>query len=161
MTNPDISTTPHNFLQETLNLKRSLERDFLELGARLKRIRDDRLYEGVYDNFKEFLEEAKLTESFASRLITIHSRFIEGFHMKHEELSDVGWSSLYQIASYTQDEDEAKELVGMARQIRRVDLEDEIRERRTQCQSHEFSGETIILKKCIKCGKTVRVYEEN
>jgi len=157
----DITPTPQDFLQQTLILKRSLERDFLELGARLKRIRDERLYEGTYDSFREFLDDAKLTESFASRLITIHSRFIEQFHMKQDELSDIGWSSLYQIASYTEDEEEAIELVGLAKRVRRVDLEDEIRERKTKCSEHEFGEERIVLKKCIHCGKTVRVYEED
>ena len=150
------SITPQNFLQETLVLKRNLESNFLELGARLQKIRDERLYEGIYDSFKEFLEEARLTESFASRLITVHNRFIAGFHMKPEELSDVGWSSLYQIAKHTEDEVEAKELVGLAKTLRRVDLEDELRERRTGCTDHQFGEERLVLQRCVNCGKWVR-----
>ena len=151
--------TPQNanlFLNDTLKLRDNLEFGFLELGARLKKIRDERLFEGHYDSFREFLEEARLTESFASRLITIHIRFIEGFHMKREDLAHVGWSSLYQIAKHTEDEKEAKELVEMARTVRRSDLEDEIRERKTGCVDHELGEETLILRRCVKCGKWVR-----
>jgi hypothetical protein len=147
-------------LSETIQLKKNLEKNFFELGARLQKIRDEQLYRGVYYSFKDFLDEMKLTESFASRLITVHKRFIGEFQMNPDDLASIGWSSLYQIAKHTKDREEATELVGMANLVRREDLEDELRERRSGCQNHQFTEEVLILKKCKNCGKMIREYGE-
>ncbi len=147
------------YLKETKRLREMIEGGFLTLGARLQKIRDERLYEGIHDSFREFLEDVKLTESFASRLITIHQRFVVEFGMKPKELAPIGWSSLYQIAKQIENQDEARELVAMAGQVRREDLEDELRERRTGCVEHVFTEERIVLRRCKICGKLVKEHD--
>lgn len=148
------------FIKETLQLRQNLEEGFLELGARLAKIRNEELYKGHYDNFKEFLEDARLTESFASRLITIHTKLVEDMGVSRETLVPIGWSSLYQIAKYTDDKEETQELLQLAQKVRRQDLEDELRERKTGCTEHDLSDERIVLAKCKKCGTMVRIYED-
>ena len=149
--------TNTEYIKVTVQLKRDLEKNFFVLGERLKKIRDDELYVGVYDSFREFLEDMRMTESFASRLIKVYSTFIERFKMKPETIATVGWSALYQIAKHTENKKEATDLVELARNVRRVDLEDELRERKTGCINHIFNGDKIVLKRCITCGKWVKI----
>lgn len=147
------------YLDDTLALRQNLEEGFISLGERFKKIRDERLYEGVYDSFKEFLDEARTSEATASKLITIYEKLVEGYNFPRERLAMIGWSSAYEIAKYSKTKKEAGELISIGSGARRSDLQDEIRERKTGCSEHQFNGERLVLKRCITCGKWVREYD--
>lgn len=151
-------TVNQSYLKETLLLKKRLESSFLSLGERLMRIRDERLWEGSYENFVEFLHEARLSEGTASRLISVHQRFILDFKMKHERIASIGWSTLYEIGKEVSTKKEAEEFIEKALVLRRGDVQDDLREKKTGCRNHSW-GEKIILRRCETCGKTVKDYE--
>lgn len=146
------------YLDETIQLTRMIESSYLDLASRLLNIRDQELWRGHYDSWQEFLEDVRISNSRASRLITLYEKLVLDYGIKKEDLTPIGWSSAYQIAKHTENKLEAQELITFARHTRRKDLEDELRERKTGCQDHEI-GEKIILGKCKNCGKLVRLDE--
>jgi len=152
-------TINQEYLKETLTLKKRLESSFLELGRRLMKIRDEQLWNGSYDTFVEFLHEARLSEGTASKLIAVHQTFVLDYKMKSDNLAVIGWSTLYNISKGVDNKKEAEEFVGKALLLRRTDIDEELREKRTGCKEHQW-GEKIILRKCIKCSKIIKDYHD-
>ena len=63
-----VAISDRKFLRETLELRQSIEEGFLSLGERLKKIRDERMYEVDYESFDHFLSELKVSPGTASKL---------------------------------------------------------------------------------------------
>jgi len=147
-----------NYLKETITIAKRIESAFLELAARLKNIRDNRLYEGEYQNFAEFLWEIKIAEGTASKLIKVYETFVVKFKMKSDKLSAVGWSSLYQIANNIETKEEAEEWVDKAVLLTRDHLVENLKEKTkgvNKCNHEEF----YVLKICKGCGFREKQFE--
>lgn len=152
--------TSRNYLKDTLALKASIETSFLALGERLSIIRDEKLYEGEYDNFDEFLLTAKISKATASKLITVYETFILKFKMAPQSLADVGWSSLYAISSHADTKEKAKDLVQQAGLLTRDHLMATLRED-GEAQALCKHKNKRLVEVCNDCGFRKQVYENS
>ena len=139
-----------DFLRETIDVVRQLETRFLELGSRIFKIRTEKLWEGTYDSFNEFLDAAHLTPGNASMLATVHEFYVLKGGVSHERLAGAGYSNLYTAIPLIE-KDGIDKTVEKARLLTRSELNDEVRESKgTECE-HE------LITICSKCHK--RIYE--
>jgi len=69
----------YQFCNNLIALKDEIEKNFLVLGKGLIAVRDERLYIPAWNSFPEYCEELKLSESKASKLISIYSKFVVAF----------------------------------------------------------------------------------
>ena len=95
-------------LDEWMNMKESLKADikivqsgFIRIGYKLRRIRDEKLYErDGYTSMGEFAEnEYHLSKSTVSRFITINEKYSEGGYSQtiRPELAQYGWTKLTEM----------------------------------------------------------------
>jgi len=146
---------PATYLESTIALVKTIEESFLVLSERLKKIRDDKLYESSYDNFEEFLEEAKVSPATASKMIQIYEKFILELGFSNEEVVESGgWSLLYSIIPFCKNKTQAKEWMGKTKILPRHELEVAIREERTGVDSYkcEHEMQEVCFKQCKVCG---------
>jgi len=118
---------PQNYIRETLQLRSQIEGAFLDLGERLYKIREEKLYVGEFENFEEFLLTAKLSKATASKLITVYETFVLKYNLPTKELAGVGWSALYTVAGHADTKEKAEDLVQRAGLLTRQDLEVSLR----------------------------------
>lgn len=153
--------SPRNYLKETIALQSQIEGAFLELGARLYRIRDEKLYEGEYESFDDFVITAKLSKATASKLITVYEKFVLEHNLPRKALASVGWSSLYTIAPYAGTKAKAIELVEKATLLTRADLEDSLRSEEDTHKHHNCKHtDTRLVRVCNECGQARQVVEK-
>lgn len=152
----------NTYLKETIALRSEIEGAFLELGKRLHKIRDEKLYEGEFDNFDEFLLTAKISKATASKLITVYETFILKFELPVKVLSSIGWSSLYSISSHATTKDRAEELVERAAILTREDLETSLKNedgKQNRCLHPKDEQRMVCV--CGACGFRRRVYDND
>lgn len=157
--NKTMSKTPSlNFCESTIQLVQNIEGAFIELGKRLLRIRDERLWESNWESYEEFLSEIKISPGKASKICSVYEKFVVEFEVDQEKLANVGWSNLYSMLPAIKTKSDAKEWVDKGMVLRREDIEDEVREfKHGKCEHKEF--DEITLRICRNCGKKIRVYE--
>ncbi len=141
-----------NLHQEILNLKRNIETQFLQMGALLKRIRDERLYETLsYETFEEYIAqpELALNRSTVYKIIGVY----EDFGMCNQldiDIAEIGYAKLDRIRQF-KDQEDFEEWVYKAKTLSLSDLSLEIREKKGK------EGEIVIRKiiqiVCPNCGK--------
>lgn len=146
------------YIKETLALKKRMESSYLELGERLQRIRDERLYEPDFENFASFCWEAKLAESTASRLISVYQKFVVEYGINKDKLSSLGWTNLYVMLPLATDKNKAKELVEDSISLRREDILEKVREE-TKGKNCEHDWYEVRIKQCRNCGAREKLYE--
>lgn len=143
-----------DYLQETTELKKNLEVAFIDLGRHLKRIKDEKLYLHGYENFLGFLDDIKVSESVASRLIAIYDKFIIQLGYAPAQVAEAGgWSLVSTILPVIQTREDADEWMNKATTLTRADLRREIKEHQsgidmTKCEHAETYTVTI----CRDCG---------
>lgn len=142
--------SPTNFVRETIDLIRSIETRFLELGSRLYKIREERLWEGTYDSYPEFLEAAHITQGHASMLASIHKHYIVDGGMETKQLAGVPYSNLYEAIPLIE-----KEGIGSAaakaETLTRAEIKDEVREVKHGVHEHLPKNEDRFA--VCECGK--------
>ncbi len=106
-----MNLTSYKYCNDPIDLVKNLEEGFLMLGERLKKIRDGRMYEPNHETFYDFLVECRMTESKASKVISVFEKFIEEYGFKPEQLTQIGWSLLYESIGLIKNKTEAKEMV--------------------------------------------------
>jgi hypothetical protein len=146
-----------SFVKETLALVRSIETRFLELGARLYKIREERLWEGSYDSFNDFLADAHLTAGNASILASIHKSYIVDGGMEQEQLAGVPYSNLYEAIPLIQKEGITVAAV-KAQTLTRSEIKDEVREQKLGVHEHEVGEDRWGV---CSCGKFIKIHENN
>lgn len=100
------------FCQETLALKNNIEVNFLELGKRLAVIRDEEKFYPQWENWADYCDEAKLSESTASRLIGIYQKFVVDFGISPQKIVDAGgWSRAAKILPMSKSKEQVEELL--------------------------------------------------
>ncbi len=94
-----IEQTPEEKFEAVGRLKKTLEDNFVTLGALLSEIKRSKLYRlRGYKNFKDFVEtEHAMTGGFASKLIGIHDLFIQELDINEESLKKIGLDKLTMI----------------------------------------------------------------
>ena len=126
-----IEQQNHDYCLETVQLKHSLELHFLEMGKRLMEIRDNKLYKPYWDDFIDYLMEAKIEKSRANRIINIYDKFVLQYKIEPKKLAAAGgWSVLSEVLPVVTDQESAEEWVSKASEHPQHELRAEIREAR-------------------------------
>lgn len=140
---------PANFLRDTVDLVKSIETRFLELGSRLYKIKTDELWKGQYDSFQEFLDTARINPGHASILVSIHKAYVVEGGVQFNALKGVGYSNLYEAIPLIE-RDGIDKAVHIATTLTRAEIKQEVRdEEHPDCRHNEQF--TI----CAKCKKRV------
>ena len=151
---PTISN--HKYLQETVALKSEIETGFLNLAERLYKIRQERIWEGEYDNLEEFLTELDITQSTCSKLCSIYEHWVLKGKISLEVLAGVSWTNLYSSIPRLESESH-KDVLEDAKLLTRQDIIEKGREIKHPNCSHKT---TYKLEICRDCGKSWKVYDD-
>jgi hypothetical protein len=151
-----------DFCEDTAKLKKDIEVGFLKLGERLQKIRDERMFEGRWDSFEEYLDYATISPGTASKLINIYQRFFLEWEIDAEKLVEAGgWSVVATLLPICKSKKDAKDWLSKANILSRSDLEKDIKEFRTgKPMSECLHSDSYILKVCRTCGHKERIYNE-
>jgi hypothetical protein len=151
-----------NFCHDTLELKGTIENSFLVLGERLLKIRTERLYEPQWQAFDEYVNEMKMSEASANKLISIYQKFILEYKIPSNLLTLAGgWAVVAEILPVVT-KDTVKDWLNKATVLSRQDLRKEVKEARTgidmsKCEHKNF----YTIRCCRDCGDRIAVHEEN
>lgn len=153
MTN-DISQG--NFLRDTIKLKVDTEAAFLELAARLHKIHTEDIWKSEYDSYNMFLMDARISKATASKLESVYFVFVLKHQIPSNKLAEVGWSSLYSIASRADTKEKAEELVDRAKLLTREHLAQSLKNEHGQ-QDMCVHAKTHDIRICNDCGFRVPI----
>lgn len=145
------------FCEETMLIKLHLEVEWIHFCARLKNIRDKGLWQGRWDSFEDFLSDPVMgmDKSTASKMITIHEKFILEYKVHPNDLAKAGgWSKVAELLPVIMDKASAEEWLSNASVLSKSDLRKEVKEKKDgkgiECK-HKNHYE-IVLQCCRDCG---------
>lgn len=144
---------PTEYIRDTIDLVKSIETRFLELGARLYRIREEKLYIGTYDSFQEFLDAAHINPGHASILAKIHKYYVVDGKQPQEQLAGIGYSNLYEAIPLIE-KDGIERTIVKAQTLTRSEIKDEVRDEKHGEHEHVLGAERWGM--CTHCGKFIR-----
>jgi hypothetical protein len=144
----------NQFVRDTIALVRDMETAFFELGERLYKIREEKLYEDSYETFQEFLDDAHINKSMASKLAKIHEVYILNGGKEPQTLVGVGYSNLYEAIPIAQTEGIDNAVV-KADKLTRAEIIEEVKESKYGEHVHVPGPERFAI--CQICGKFFRV----
>lgn len=154
-----------DFCEETINKKHLLEVGFLELFSRLKEIRDKELYKGRWENFEDFLQDPQmgLDKGTASKMITIHERFIIEYKISPAKIANVGgWSKIAEILPVVKNKKSAEEWIEKATSLSKSDLRKEVKEEKTGMDMSKCKHKNYyIVKICRDCGDKIEEHNHD
>ena len=152
----------NQYLEETVSLKQNLEKNFLQLGQRLLKIRNDQLFLATHSSFVEFLWDLKITESTASKMINIYDHFVLELGVTEQKVLDAGgWTTAYKLKDLATTKSEAEEVLSLAATWSPKDLDAYIKEKKTGIEQGKCShAETIDFRYCKVCFNKERIYDE-
>lgn len=140
---------PEEFLRETAGLYRYIGTRYIELAARLSRIRGQHLWKNGYESFADYLDEAKITQGTASKLIQVYESFVLPGNFTPQQLEGAPYTSLYEAIPLLK-EHKPHEVVEMAKKLTREEIKSEVKDEKHPDCKHE---ETIVI--CVKCHRRV------
>lgn len=142
------------YLRSTRDLVTAIQTRFLELGARLYKIHEEKLWEGSFDSYTDFLESARISESQASIFANIHKHYVLEGGIEEQRLAQIGYSNLH--ASLPLIEKEGIEsAVVKAQTLTRSEINDEVRESKHGIHEHVPKDEKRFA--FCQCGKLFQV----
>lgn len=152
-----------DFCEETITKKQALEVGWIDLCGRLKEIRDNGMWKGRWDSFEDFLHDPQmgLDKGTASKMITIHERFVIEYKMSPERIANAGgWSKVAEILPAVKDKKSAEEWLSNAASLSKSDLRKEVKENQTgikmsDCEHKDF----YLVKICRKCGDKIEEHK--
>lgn len=145
---------PTEYLRETIDLVKQIETRFLELAARLYRIKDKALWSNSYDTYTEFLEAAHINPGHASILTKIHQHYVVDGKKTQKQLAGIGYSNLYESIPLIEREG-VDTALAKAGTLTRAEIKDEVREQTHGEHEHIVGTERWGV--CSTCGKFVRI----
>lgn len=143
-----------------LALKKDIETSFLVLGEHLLRIKTETLFLPYYDSWSAFLDEIRLSESVASRLMGIYEKLILEYHCDVAKLASAGISNLQEILPHANTKEKAEEYLHLASTLTNRDLRIEMKELKTERAPCTHKNESSYLLRIYACGHKERVYEK-
>lgn len=149
-----MEVKPIDYVRETIDLVKQIETRFLELGARLYKIREEKLYLGMYDSFQEFLDAAHIKAGNASILAKIHKVYVIEGGRTNEELSSMGYSNLYEAIPLIERDGIDKTLIKVDT-LTRSEIIDEVKEQKHGVHTHTPKDDVRFA--VCACGKFIRV----
>jgi len=152
----------YNYCVEVVELKNKIEVAFLTLGEMLYQIRTNSLFEGSWETFADYLEEIKMSESVASRLITVYSKMILEYKISPDLIAKAGgWSNAYEIVKLSKNKEETEKWLEDSSSKMAKDIKIAIREAKTGVSQETCKHyDTYLLRICRKCGDKETVHEE-
>lgn len=145
---------PAQYVRETIDVAAQIESRFIELGARLYRIREQKLWADSYEDYTDFLDAAHINPSMASMLYSIHKNYVVDGHKDPEKLAGIGYSNLYEAIPLIEREGVSSALV-KAETLTRSEIKDEVRDQNHGEHEHLVGDEQ--WGKCNVCGKFIRI----
>lgn len=142
------------FLRDTIDVVSQIESRFIELGKRLYKIKEDKMWEATYESYAEFLGDAKITPGHASILTTIYKAYVIDKGVSEDALYGVGYSNLYEAIPLIEGKG-VDFALGNARELTRGEIKDAAREHVHGACNHK-DKEYEVFHKC-QCGKFYRV----
>lgn len=135
-----IQTRAYVLYTEIRELVRVQARLFLDLGQKLKRIRDEKLYrqigEGGYESFSQFLNnpEIGLRTSTAYLYIRIYEFYIGRLGLSEGRVTEIPLNRLMRLlpALKQKSESEAKEIIERVGGLTNYDYDVEVKERKLE-----------------------------
>jgi hypothetical protein len=149
--------TNNEFVRQTVELVKSIETRFLELGARLYKIREERLWEGTFNSFEDFLAEIKMTKGNASILASVHKNYVLEGGIEPQQLAGIPYSNLYEAIPLIEKEGVTSAAV-KAETLTRSEIKDEVQEKKLGVHEHIIGDERWGV---CSCGKFIKIHEEN
>ena len=151
-----LKITNHKYLVETEEIKKGIETSFLILAEHLYKICQERIWEGEYDNLREFLLKIEISQSFCSKLCSVYEQWVIKGKKSFESLSTISWTNLYHSIPRLKDED-IDVVYEDAKLLTRQDIIEKGRELKHPDCKHK---NTYKLEICEDCGKKWKVYDE-
>ena len=148
------------FCEVTIQLKLKIEEAFLELAARLFKIKQEQLFVGQYEDFGVFCQELKITESVASRLISIHEKLVLKYKISPAKIGEsAGWNDAYLIATLAKTKEEAEGLLDESAVLTSTDFRESLAIKKL---GHECEHpETYTIECCKVYGKKIKKFDDN
>lgn len=137
------------FLRETISLVKDIETRFIELAARIHRIKNSGIWKYKYESYEDFLLETKLSPGTASKLASVYETYIVQGGLDVKQLAGVPYSSLYTAIPLI-GEHGVESTVAKVKTLTRSELADEVREDEHGVCLHEH---TMVV--CVDCHKRV------
>lgn len=150
-----------NVCTEALKLKKNIEMNFIVLGEYLLKIREEKMYEGQWDSFGEFLEEMHLSEPTANKIINIFKTFVLQYNVPRKEIADAGgWTKLYVTLPLVKSKKDALHWIEQSSVLSIRDLSKEVKERETGIEMRKCKhADTYTIRICRDCGDREQVHE--
>jgi hypothetical protein len=127
------------------------------------KIRDEELYLATHTSFVEFLWEMKLTESTASKMISIYNRFILELGVSSQKVLEAGgWTTAYKLKDLAKDKETAEEVLDLAATWSPKDLDTYIKEKKSGVSQETCSHPDGLIRFewCKHCNLKERLYDE-
>lgn len=147
-----------DFCRDTIELVKAIETRFLELGARLYKISEKKLWEGNYDSFNDFLINANVNKGTASKLVNIYRSYVIDGGVKVEQLAGVPYTNLYQAIPLIEKEGADRAAV-LAETLTKDEIKEELREQKFGVHEHVVVGDERWG--VCTCGKFVKIDENH
>ena len=152
----------HKYLEETIDLKKTVEGGYLALAERLSKIHSEEMYLPEYESWHQFLDEMDLSEATASKLINIWNRFVIEYGVpKRTLLAAGGWSHAAEILPYAKDKATAEKLLDKITGLMPGDKRRMIRELRTGIDPERCRHDWYTVRICSKCQSREKIYEQS
>lgn len=153
-----------SFCERTIAFKHFIEAQWLEFAGQLKEIRDGGLYEGRWDSFEDFLNDPQMAmdKGTASKMITIHEKFILEYKIEPIKIANVGgWSKVAEILPAVKDKKSAEKWLDEAASLSKADLRKQVNEERHPesigCK-HKHTRK-LLLSVCLDCDYKEEIHE--
>ena len=144
-----------DFCRQTISLKENIERTFIELGRRLHKIREERLYEPFYDSFNLYCYELKLSQSTISKLVNIYKVFILEYGFAPSRLMKAGgWAVVAETLPVVHSKKDAEEFLENAETMTLSDMRRTVKEKKLGVDQRtcDHKDDSYDLRICRKCG---------
>lgn len=149
-----------SFCNKIIALEQEIGSSLLHIARDLKIIRDNRLYEGQWSSFDEYISEFRnLAPSTASRIITVYEVFVEKYKIPIKKLAAArGWTHLYAVAGGLKNKEDAVAWLEKATELTRSDLQKEVTESKTGVAMRDCKHKNgAYIFACPDCGDRERV----
>lgn len=146
--------TNTEYLRDTVDLVKQIETRFLELGARLHKIKEKQLWVGDYDSYQEFLDAAHINPGHASILTKIHQYYVVEGKAQFKQLGNIGYSNLYEAIPLIEKEG-VDVAITKAATLTRAEIKDEVRDVKHGVHDHVVGKER--WGSCETCGRFIRI----
>jgi hypothetical protein len=145
-----------------VELKQSLEGEFLELAKLLKEIKSKKAWEGRWENYEHFCEgELKLSKGTVSKLVSVYEIFIETHKVSAQKLKAIGWTAAYTLLPVVNTKTEAEQWLATAQEMQSGrDLAALVREKRTGIVEEDCEHTWIRFELCTRCNQRRRLYPQ-